>query len=54
MHTHRAFAAYPRRPLPVTERLGETVLGLPFYIDMTTERVDIVCAALREGVGRCA
>ncbi|HEX7886859.1 MAG TPA: DegT/DnrJ/EryC1/StrS family aminotransferase [Phenylobacterium sp.] len=54
MHTHAAFAGHPRLPVPVTERLAETVLGLPFYIDMTAESIDTVCAALREGVERCA
>jgi dTDP-4-amino-4,6-dideoxygalactose transaminase len=47
MHTHRAFADYPRLALPTTDRLGQTVLGLPFFIDMTPDEVDIVCAALR-------
>jgi len=52
MHTHRAFAGYPRLALPTTERLAETVLGLPFYIDMRVEEVDAVCSALREGLVR--
>lgn len=54
MHSHAGFAGYPRRPLPVTVRLAETVLGLPFYIDMPPAYVDTVCTALREGVARCA
>ena len=53
MHTHHGFAACPRLPLPVTERLAEVTLGLPFYIDMTREEIDTVCAALREGLARC-
>jgi len=52
MHTHRAFADYPRLALPTTERLAETILGLPFYIDMTSDEVDTVCQALREGLIR--
>lgn len=52
MHTHRAFAGYPRLALPVTERLAETILGLPFYIDMTFEEIDTVCAALRQELRR--
>lgn len=51
MHTHRAFQALPRLPLPTTERLAQTVLGLPFFIDMTRDEIDQVCAALREGLG---
>jgi dTDP-4-amino-4,6-dideoxygalactose transaminase len=52
MHTHRAFAGYPRLALPTTERLAETTLGLPFYIDMTPEEVDTVCAVLRRELVR--
>jgi len=48
MHTHRAFADLPRLALPMTERLADTVLGLPFYIDMGPEEVDRVCGALRK------
>lgn len=48
MHTHPAFADCPRLPLPMTEHLAETVLGLPFYIDMSDDEVDRVCAALRK------
>ncbi len=54
MHKHRAFAAYPRLALPNTEWLAETILGLPFYIDITPEEVDTVCHALREGLVRCS
>ena len=54
MHLHRAFADYPRLALPTTERLAQTVLGLPFYIDMTSEEIDIVCSALREELVRCS
>ncbi|WP_296595296.1 DegT/DnrJ/EryC1/StrS family aminotransferase [Phenylobacterium sp.] len=51
MHTHRAFQALPHLPLPTTERLARTVLGLPFFIDMTHEEIDRVCGALRKGLG---
>jgi len=54
MHKHRAFAHYPRLPLPNTEWLAETILGLPFFIDITAEEVDTVCHALREGLVRCS
>lgn len=30
-HRDAAFAHFPRLPLPVTERLGESVVGLPFF-----------------------
>jgi len=52
MHTHRAFASCQRLALPVTEQLAQTVLGLPFFIDMTDEQVDRVCEALRRELVR--
>ena len=54
MHLHRAFAEYPRLALPTTERLAHTVLGLPFYIDMSPEEIDTVCSALRGELVRCS
>ena len=33
-HLHPAFAHCPRGPLPVTERLARSTLGLPFFIDL--------------------
>lgn len=54
MHRHPAFERYPRTELPNTAWLAETTLGLPFYIDMTAEEIDTVCAALREGLDRCS
>jgi len=54
MHTHRAFASFPRLALPTTERLAQTVLGLPFYIDMTPGETDTVCGALRQELAACS
>jgi len=48
MHTHRAFENFPRLPLPMTGRLAQTVIGLPFYIDMGTAEIDRVCTVMRE------
>jgi dTDP-4-amino-4,6-dideoxygalactose transaminase len=53
MHTHPAFADYPRLALHMTGQLAETTLGLPFFIDMTDDEIDLVCQALREGLARC-
>jgi dTDP-4-amino-4,6-dideoxygalactose transaminase len=53
MHTHRAFSACQRLALPNTERLARTVLGLPFFIDMTADDIDAVCDAIRKGLRRC-
>ncbi|MFI4935348.1 MAG: DegT/DnrJ/EryC1/StrS family aminotransferase [Caulobacterales bacterium] len=33
-HTHPAFAACPREPLPVTDALAVSTLGLPYFIDL--------------------
>jgi dTDP-4-amino-4,6-dideoxygalactose transaminase len=33
-HRHPAFAGCPRAPLPVTERLAASTLGLPYFIDL--------------------
>jgi dTDP-4-amino-4,6-dideoxygalactose transaminase/capsular polysaccharide biosynthesis protein len=52
MHTHRAFQDFPRLALPTTARLAETVIGLPFYIDMGAAEIDRVCMAMREGLFR--
>ncbi|MGA0608294.1 DegT/DnrJ/EryC1/StrS family aminotransferase [Phenylobacterium sp. VNQ135] len=52
MHTHRAFADYPRLPLPNTERLAGTVLGLPFSIDLSAAEVETVCGAIAGVLGR--
>ena len=33
-HRHPAFAACPRAPLPVTDRLAAGTLGLPYFVDL--------------------
>ncbi|MET0375471.1 MAG: DegT/DnrJ/EryC1/StrS family aminotransferase, partial [Rhizorhabdus sp.] len=48
MHVNRAFAGYPRMPLPTTECLAETTIGLPFFIDMTADEIDRVCGMLAQ------
>jgi dTDP-4-amino-4,6-dideoxygalactose transaminase len=56
-HAQPAFADCPRDPLPITEELGRTVTGLPFWLDMTATQVDAVCAAVLRactGVNRAA
>lgn len=45
-HRQPAFVGYPRVDLPVSERLARTVLGLPFFPDMTEELVVRVCTEL--------
>jgi dTDP-4-amino-4,6-dideoxygalactose transaminase len=41
-----AFADCPRGPLPVTEELGASVLGVPHFPDMRERDVDRVAEAL--------
>ena len=45
-HLHRLFA--DRRPsLPIAERLGQEILTLPLFYEMTDEQVEFVIAAVR-------
>ncbi|WP_371306749.1 DegT/DnrJ/EryC1/StrS family aminotransferase [Azospirillum sp. TSA2s] len=45
-HRQPAFATQPRGPLPVTEALVESVLGLPFYDDLDIPTIDRIVEAL--------
>jgi dTDP-4-amino-4,6-dideoxygalactose transaminase len=45
-HVQPAFADCPRGPLPVTEELGASVLGVPHFPDMCERDVDRVAEAL--------
>jgi dTDP-4-amino-4,6-dideoxygalactose transaminase len=46
-HRHGTFAKYPRMPLPITERLGDSVVGLPFFPDLTAVEIRRVHDAVR-------
>lgn len=48
MHRMPAFATCPRLPLPVTEALARSTLGVPFYQDLSAAQVQGICAALAE------
>lgn len=52
MHTHRAFQHYPRLDLSRTQRLAETVLGLPFFIDIAPHEIATICDAIRGALAR--
>ena len=41
-HAHRSTSAYPRAPVPVTEELSRTTLGIPMFRDFTPADVDRV------------
>ena len=45
-HRHPALAFFPRTPLPATEALSSSVLGLPFFPDLREEDVDYLFEAL--------
>lgn len=47
VHKYKAYDDFPRSPLPVTERLSEQVLFLPFWIDATSKEID----SIRDAVG---
>ena len=44
-HLHRAFAQR-RTSLPTAERLGDEILTLPLFYEMTDEQVETVIAAV--------
>ncbi|MBP2230098.1 dTDP-4-amino-4,6-dideoxygalactose transaminase [Azospirillum agricola] len=46
-HRQPAFAAFPRQPLPITEALADSVLGLPFHEGLADADVDAAADTLR-------
>jgi dTDP-4-amino-4,6-dideoxygalactose transaminase len=46
LHAMAPFAELERAPLPVTERLGRSLLTLPLHAEMGVADVDRVCAVL--------
>src|SRR6185312_12152017 len=49
-HVHPAFAACPRGPLPVTERLARSTLGLPFFIDQPETAAARIVEAVQDSL----
>ena len=45
-HQHPHFRSFSRGPLPVADRLGEEIVTLPLYSDITGEDVDTVISAV--------
>ena len=45
-HTHPAFANLPKQDLPVTAALAGSVLGMPYYADMSLSEVDRLASAV--------
>lgn len=50
VHTQTAFKDLPRLPLPVTERLAQETLGLPYSVDLAESDVARVCAAIENAL----
>ncbi|UVK45139.1 DegT/DnrJ/EryC1/StrS family aminotransferase [Mesorhizobium sp. AR07] len=50
LHRHAAFEHFPRAPLPVTEMLVATQLGLPCWTDLPDEAISRICSILGEAV----
>jgi dTDP-4-amino-4,6-dideoxygalactose transaminase len=50
LHRHAAFEHFPRVPLPVTETLVATQLGLPCWTDLPDEAISHICSILTEAV----
>jgi UDP-2-acetamido-2-deoxy-ribo-hexuluronate aminotransferase len=46
LHQHPAFAEAPQRPLPVSEKLADTVISLPMHPDLTDAEVERVIDAV--------
>ncbi|MER9581446.1 DegT/DnrJ/EryC1/StrS family aminotransferase [Mesorhizobium sp. M0276] len=46
LHRHAAFEHFPRMPLPVTEALVATQLGLPCWTDLPDEAISRICSIL--------
>lgn len=51
-HASPAFADYRREPLPVTEALAGSTIGLPFSIDMDAQEIARVADALSRALSR--
>jgi dTDP-4-amino-4,6-dideoxygalactose transaminase len=52
-HTEPGFSAFPRGPLPVTNALGSSCLGLPFFLDLDERCLHRVVAAVAEALSYC-
>jgi dTDP-4-amino-4,6-dideoxygalactose transaminase len=46
-HTHPATRALPRTPVPTTEALAHSTIGVPMYFDMVMAEVDRVAECIR-------
>lgn len=49
-HAEPGFSGYPRGPLPVTEALAASCLGLPFFLDLEEQDIDWIATAVAANV----
>jgi dTDP-4-amino-4,6-dideoxygalactose transaminase len=49
LHTHKHFADAARDPLPKTTRIASSLIGLPTAIDLSSEAMNRIMAAICEG-----
>jgi dTDP-4-amino-4,6-dideoxygalactose transaminase len=49
LHTHKYFAEAARDPLPQTTRIAHSLIGLPTAIDLSSEAMNRIMAAVCEG-----
>ena len=50
-HTHPAYNKFPKGKLIVTDKLGKSVLAIPFYIDIKDSEINYVVNSLQEILG---
>ena len=49
-HAHPATAGFPRTPLPVTERLANSTIGVPCYRDLAPATIDRIVDIVRAAI----
>ena len=47
-HIHPAYNWFPRTPLPITEMLGDSILALPFTLDIKEDDVSYIMRTFTE------
>ena len=52
LHRQPLFAPYTDSDLPITDRISETTLALPFFNHLTEDQVAEVCRSLQEALER--
>lgn len=48
LHTRKAYKDFPREALPNTEYLGERLVSLPLFPQLTNEEVDYICQVVED------